>query len=373
MAIPDPHSCKPVHSPRRSSVSAGGRRFSVHGLAVELSCGVSGLLPELGHFLHAFEESEWPNGFTPVSGYVHPFEMDSVQHHVSATATPFAGTRDLMELYQEGDRFWLIDDRWGMAELNLLKARWRSWVLPRPRTDAMRCAEMAVLWPMAQLLRSRGMHLLPAVSVARDGWGALIICPFGIEPELTAMVRSGYRVIGQRWTALREEDGRIAMLHVPGSVERNTAPRLRAASTGAGSAALQSQRIDVTAEFPGSHQNHAFCDAVFVTDAVRRPVAAAQHLSQLDAANMLRHAWPIVDLTPQRRGHQIAPRLAQQCRCGELQLSRHPHDLLRLLDEFRAGRRAPAAPPVTVPPVTVSLYPKPVTQRRRVAERRLAV
>ena len=326
------------------------QRFAIHGLALELSCAVPALLPEIGHFLHPFEVADFPTGFSAITGSVHPFEMTTVQRHLSPSAVPFAATRDLIELYQDRERFWLIDDRWGMAEINLLKGQWRSWVLPRPTTDALRCCEMAVLWPMAQLLRAKNLHLLPAVSIARSGWAGLIICPFGIEPELSALVRRGYRVIGQRWTALREEDGRIAMLHMPGSVERAAAPQLRSF----GSHDLPG-RVDLTAEFLGSHQNHAFCDAVMITEPGRRPAAQLREMDPVDATNVLRHAWPIVDLTPHRRGHEIAPKLAQLCRCGEIQLSRNPKDLLRLLETFRDSRPSTRKAPFTAP-VELTLY-----------------
>jgi hypothetical protein len=138
---------------------------------------------------------------------------------------------------------------------------------------------------------------------------------------------------------------------MPGSVERAAAPALR--SFAPSNSALG--RVDLTAEFLGSHQNHAFCDAVLIAEPGRRPVAQIREMDPVDATNVLRHAWPIVDLTPFRRGHQIAPKLAQLCRCGEMQLSRDPKDLLRLLDTFRDSRPATRKAPFTAP-VELTLY-----------------
>jgi len=140
--------------------------------------------------------------------------------------------------------------------------------------------------------------------------------------------------------------------------------------------ARQSDRVDVTAEFPGSHQNHAFCDAVLVADPGRRPSSHLVELGPVDAANLLRHAWPIVDLTPQRRGHQVIPKLAQQCRCGELQLSRDPHELLRALDSLRSARwRRGGGTTSAVPPVSLRLHVKsrPKVVKSPPSSRRLAV
>ena len=75
--------------------------------------------------------------------------------------------------YSLAEKHWIVDDRWGVCEIDLLKHRWRSWVLPNPSLDPVHLAEAAVLWPMAQLLRSRGVEIVPAISVERAGWGAL--------------------------------------------------------------------------------------------------------------------------------------------------------------------------------------------------------
>jgi hypothetical protein len=217
-----------------------------------------------------------------------------------------------------------------MVEVNFLRGSWRSWVLPRPQLDPVRVAEMAVLWPAAQLLRPRGLYLLPAASAVRNGWAFLLLCPFGLEPELTALARAGYKIIGQRWTAVREEEGRLALLHLPGVVERGLTTRVRDASGEPGA-----RWVDLNGQFLGSTQNHAFCDAVLVADAGRRAQTALTELNPNDALHLLRQAWPIVELHPHRRHSPLPLKLSQQCRCAEVQLSRTAGELLPLLDSFR--------------------------------------
>jgi hypothetical protein len=319
------------------------QRFAIHGLALELRCDLPGVLSEIHTLFHPFEVASWPDGFVPVVGTVEPFDAACVQRHVSPSARRFESIHQAVELYQDGDRFWLIDERWGMSEINLLKGQWRSWLLPHPTADATVCAETAVVWPLAQLLRAKGLHLLPAVSVARDGWGALILSSFGIEPELSALARNGYQIIGQRWTAVREEDGRVAMLHIPGWVERQTAPRLRYQGI---EPAIG--RLDLNTEFSTSFQHHAFCDVALITEPGRRPQAHLRELGHSAAINVLKRAWPLVDLRPQHRAGQLPPRLAQSCLCAELQLSRDPQDLLRLLEGIRPPR--PSSPMVSLHP-----------------------
>jgi hypothetical protein len=309
-------------------------KFAMHGPAIEIACDVLDMIPQVRRLLDCFAVNGWPEGFVPTVGIIRPYNQTEVLRHLSPSAKPMHVAPGLIELYEDGDRFWLVDDRWGMAEVNMIRGQFRSWIVTNPRIDPIRTAEMAIVWPLAQLLRAKGLFLLPAVSVVRDGWAAMILCPFTIESELVALVRAGFKVIGQRWTAVREEDGRLALLHVPGAVERSFVPRLRTASitTDAVDAGTWS---DLTAELPGSWQNHAFCDAVLVADGGRRGSAFIRDVEPDRALGVLRHAWPIVELHPQRRYGQLPLKLTQHARVCELQLSRSPRDFLELLQTLR--------------------------------------
>lgn len=324
-----------------SSTGTGGgssvlsrRKLSVHGPAVELDCTVPALEPALELLTHPFLVNGWPQGFQPVVGSLRNYQEAEVLRALSSGARHAHQTPEMMDVFEDGERFWVVDDRWGMAEINMLKGQWRSWVVPQPKLDPLKVAELAVLWPMAQLLRSRGVHLLPAASAVRDGYAVLILCPFGLEPELTAMVASGYKIIGQRWTAVREEDGRLALLHVPGRTERGLAPRLRSTSSTTSNES-QDNWIDYADEYPQSMQHHAFCDAVLVAEPGRRPKATCREADAGNAVNVLRRAWPILDLHPTRRASPLPGRLAQSCRTFELQLSRNSKDVLGMLNALR--------------------------------------
>ena len=319
-------------------------RFALHGPAVEIACAVPAITAQVARLFDPFAVGGWPDGFVPTAGAVRPYEEADVLRHLSPDARPLPGGPDLMELYQDGDRFWLVDERWGIVALDLIRGHFRSWVLPSPRVDAARCAEMAVVWPLAQLLRAKGLFLLPAVSAVRDGWAVLVLCPFPLEAELVALVRAGYKIIGQRWTAVREEDGRLALLHLPGAVERSVAPQLRSTPGRLGAAGDGSRGggggawVDLADEYIGAWQNHAFCDAVLVAEGGRRAAAGLRDLDAADALDLLRRAWPIAELHPQRRQGQLPTKIVQHSRVCALQLSRHPRELPGLLDALRHSR-----------------------------------
>lgn len=317
--------------PARAGVSRPVSRYSFHGVPVELKDDFGALAAEVQQILGRFAlAGDAPP--TPITGTIRGYSQAEVVRTLSSNAVRVA-TPNLalgeasdvcMELYQEGERFWLVDDRWGMAEINLLKGSWRSWVLPTATLDPARCVELAVLWPLAQLLRSRGLYLLPGASVARGDWAFLILSPLGLDGELTALVRNGFGVIGQRWTCVRETEagGPLEMLHVPGHVERSIGPRLLPA-------AGEPTTVDLTAEYCGSHRDRAECDAVLIVEPGRRPAAHVKELPGQLALDGLRRNWPIVELHRQKR--QLPMKLATRCRVYGVQLSRRPEDLMVLL------------------------------------------
>jgi hypothetical protein len=286
---------------------------------------VRSISAQLEHALGEFRVPAWPAGAVPVTGTLWPYEQSHVLRHMSQAARRVANNGDLMELYEEDERFWLVDDRWGIAEMNLLKGQWRSWILPNAQMDTVRCVQMAVLWPMAQLLRARGLYVVPSASVSLAGKTFLILSPFGIEAELSALIRGGYRVIGQSWTAIREESGRFLLLHLPGHIERSVPPGMRM------SAEPVQTWVDLMAENINAEQRQGWCDAILVVDTGRRPQASLRPLDRVRAVQVLRSAWPIFELHPNRRHGQLPARLAQKVPCYQLHLSRQPKDLLKML------------------------------------------
>ncbi len=301
-------------------------RFELYGMAIEIHCAIPELEPEVRRVLGGFRVATPPSrGQQPSLGFIRPYDEADVLRRLSPRARRVHLANAPTELYEDGERFWMIDDRWGMVEINLLKSQWRAWLLPQTRVDGIRRAEMAILWPLAQLLRAKGLYLLPAASVVRNGFGILVFSPLGLAPELTALVRAGCRVVGQRWTALRERDGQIEMLHLPGMLERPLSPRMRLATSD-----LSPTWIDLAREHCGCEVAQSPCDGVFVIARGRRPTA---HLRQLndEAQSAVRGGWPIEELHPLRRHGQLPAKLAARCACYEVALSRDADDLLRLM------------------------------------------
>lgn len=300
-------------------------KLLLHGLAIEIACELPGLDPTLGRLLGCYRVEEFEDKSAITRGSILPYVGADVARRLPSNAAPLHGPGDLTEIYVQDERAWMFDERWGMSEINVLKGQWKSWILPQPRIDAVRLAEMTVLRPLAMLLKNRGIHLIPAAAVARESFAAVAISPFGLERELSALLSSRYRIIGQRWTALREENGRLALLGMPGVVQQRPA------------AGGEAEWIDLTASNPLSSQPYAICNAVLVIDAGRRARASISAWSSEDAATVLRLAWPLPELHPSRRRVQFASRIPQLCECHRVQLSHEPREWVAILESLRSA------------------------------------
>ena len=166
--------------------------YSIHGMPLCVETSLHAVQRDIDQLIGA-----WRAGILPplsssgheIRGIIKPFDLAEISRHVSPKAATIPVADDLIELYGQDDRYWLVDERWGMCEINLLKRQWRSWVLPAPNIDPVRRAEAAVLWPAAQLMRMHGIELLAAISIERGGWGGLIIAPYPIRAELSHLMR----------------------------------------------------------------------------------------------------------------------------------------------------------------------------------------
>jgi hypothetical protein len=303
-------------------------RFAIYGVNVCISNSLNAMEPRIASFLKPFAVKRLIPNIAPATGEIRMFDLPEVNRSISSAASAHRGGDGLTEIYSLGEKHWIIDDRWGMCEINFLKHRWRSWVLPWPSLDPVRLVESAVLWPMAQLLRLRGIEWAPAISVERAGWGALILAPYSIPREISRLVRAGYRVIGQRWTAIVPQHGRMVLRHVPGVVEQPEAPGKRIGR--------ETVWTDLTANNPWATANLASCDAVLTIAPGRRSTSCGRVMSAAEAQALLQRNWPIQELPLNRlRVQPAAAALVAQCLCVSLQLSSHEEEFIQLVEFAR--------------------------------------
>ena len=301
--------------------------YSLHGHGVSLLVEPPALRDAALAVLVDHAEGELP--FAPAAeGCVLHFDESDVMRHVSADAVPVvegdAAYHPLYELFRsrDGGRWWVVDERWGLCEIDLVRRSWRAYVLPEPGLDAVRLFEAAVMWPLAQLLRPRGLHLVPAASLAvarpgREPRGILILGG-DAGPEVRAARDHDLRVVGQRWTALREADGGLELLALPGRTE------------------LGGRWHDAAA---GNACRRATADLLLLAGPMRRGRASAVPVDTGAARRLVANAWPIPRLGASGT-NDLAATLARRCRVHRAHLARDGGDLCRLLVGDRPARRA---------------------------------
>ncbi|MEM7808932.1 MAG: hypothetical protein AAF561_12560 [Planctomycetota bacterium] len=273
--------------------------INVHGHLVALQIDHPVVARPAVRLLRSLADEDAP--FRPtIFGEVLDYDADDVTRRLSDDARPVrpgeSAFHPLTELFRtdSGDRWYVVDERWGIAEVDLIRGSWRSFVLRNPSLEAVRLFEAAVWWPMAQLLRSKGLHLLPASSfvIGRHGdrRGALLLGPTDVVPEVSAWVARGARIISQRWTALRlERGGDTSLLSMPGMTPVRDAhrPLMRGDADDADSA-----WIDLCPQPAATCR----CDTILIADGPRRRRASMIPLSPKEGEILLRQHWPIPHL-----------------------------------------------------------------------------
>lgn len=300
-------------------------RICVHGTVVLLRCGLPSLRPTVARLLGSLSVSHVPDGLPIVEGELLPYDADAVSRHLSTTATRVAELSPLAELYRENERLWLVDDTWGLCEINLLRRQWRSWVLTGSSLDPVERVEAAVHLPLAHLLRTHGTHLVPAAGIAEGDAGALLLGSLSLEPELRALRRLGLALVGQRWLTIRNEPDGLALLSMPGLCAVVPSPRHPSTPP------KPSPRwVDLLAE-PCPSRHHAFCRSVLLIESVRQARAGATPLGKSALQQQLRERWPVFEPTPARATAALLTALSRSTVGWRVQLSRNADESARLI------------------------------------------
>jgi hypothetical protein len=286
------------------------RRFCIHGLPITIDLSSPFLQPKIDAVLRPFIVEKINSPIPVAHGSIQSFNSTQVLRNVNPQATRVGSIDNRAEIYSLGEQYWLIDERWGICWLNLLKRQWRSWMLPKPTLPTNQCIDAAVLWPMAQLLKIRGLHLIPAISIRRDQWSALILSPYPLDREIIRLASAGFTIVGPRYSALREKQSRVELLDFP------------------------HESANHTATSPSSPTD---CQAVFLIESARRLVTRGKILTNPDAAAArIRHALPFMEVPPTRRRlGDFAAHLARQCRCVSVELSKNEEDFHQLIESSR--------------------------------------
>jgi hypothetical protein len=310
-------------------------RLNVHGQAVDVRCSLPGLRQVLLDLLRGLIVHDLPDGFQPIDARIDPYDDNTVARMVSSKARRIGTGDGLAELWGDGERFWMLDERWGICEINLLRRSWRACLLTRALNEPIRTIDHVLFWPLSQLLIRHDLLIVPGASVTHRGRGVLLLAPFDLEPELHVFARSGQSVVSQRWSAARFDEARPLLLQLPGRVERAAAPR-----RGLAHGAMGCSWYDLASLF--GTRPYAWCDAVVIVEPARRSTGSIRRLRGTSACTALRAAWPVQEIVPGHTTGRLLSLLAQQACIYRAELSRDPTQLLTMLAQTEQTPREPA-------------------------------
>lgn len=306
-------------------------RLNLHGQAVDIRCSLPGLRQILLDLLGGLLVAELPDGFHSIDGRLDEYDDRSVARMVSGSARRLGAVGGLAELWGDGERFWMLDETWGICEINLLRRSWRACLLPRALNEPYRTLDHALFWPLSQLLVRNDMLLVPGASVIHGGRGVLLLAPFDLEPELHVYARSGQAVISQRWSSIRFDDGKPLLLTTPGRLERSMPPR-----RGQSASTLGPNWYDLTGLFEA--KPYAWCDLVVVVDPARRSSGVVRSLRGGTGSTALRGAWPIPEILPGHACGRLLGSLAHHATVVRAEFSRDAGQLHSLLSRIESSR-----------------------------------
>ncbi len=337
-----------VNTPSRPDAGRRSIGLNVHGSAIDLRCALPGLRQVIADAMGEMIVDAWPDGFVPAEGVVDFYNADVVARSMSSSASQCAIYNESAELWRDGERFWLIDETWGVCELNLMRRTFRSWVLDQGQLDPVRCLEQAVLWPMSQVLIAKNVALIPAAAIIHNDRGILLISPFNPEPELSMLHAAGHAVVSQRWVTMREDDSTasrpmLQRVGMPMEVSPLPQPRSRVGVSSSSATLwtdLHSAKSAVTNHMSTPNQSavqthvQTRCDAILLVEPGRRTVPSVRQLTGASATAAVKRAWPMPDMLMGPKQSQMAARLAAGSQVFQVELSRDPRALLRLLNQL---------------------------------------
>src|SRR5438552_11746533 len=92
------------------------RKLAIYGPSVELDNNLPELEPQIARALAPFAVEELPGEMGIIRGSIRRYNESEVLRRLPVMAQPLHRHGELTEIYAHEERFWTIDDRWGMCE-----------------------------------------------------------------------------------------------------------------------------------------------------------------------------------------------------------------------------------------------------------------
>lgn len=194
-------------------------------------------------------------------------------------------------------------------------------------------------FPLAQLLARRGLHIVHAAALERNGCGVLIpgLSGSGKSTSCVSLMRGGYRCLSDDKPFLRETEHGLELLAFPEMIDVTDQtiaffPELRERTT-AIEMGYRKKRFYAETLYPGSTADAVKPSVILFPQISDEPTSRVEPLSKVRALQaLLPHSLLCFDREVSVRHFGLLSRLVETTACYRLHFGRNVMDLPRLID-----------------------------------------
>ena len=196
-------------------------------------------------------------------------------------------------------------------------------------------------FPLAQLLARRGLHIVHAAALERNGRGVLIpgMSGSGKSTCCVSLMRAGYRCLSDDKPFLRENGAGVELLPFPEMIDvtdQSVAffPELSKAASDLESG-FRKKRFCAETLYPGSAADAVTPRVILFPQISEEPTSRVEALSKAQALQtLLPHSLLCFDRGISVRHFELLTRLVETTTCYRLYFGRDVLDLPRLVDQL---------------------------------------
>lgn len=196
-------------------------------------------------------------------------------------------------------------------------------------------------FPFAQLLAQRGLHVVHAAAMERNGHGVLIpgMSGSGKSTCCVSLMRAGYRCLSDDKPFLRENGAGVELLPFPEMIDvtdQSVAffPELSRAASALESG-FRKKRFCADTVYPGSTADAVTPSIILFPNISGEPTSRVETLSKAQALQtLLPHSLLCFDRGISVRHFELLARLVETTTCYRLHFGRDVLDLPRLVDHL---------------------------------------
>lgn len=329
--------------------------FDLYGIGVQVDADIPSLTAGIGELLRRFARhpavDSRPLRFTYKSGRKSP---DSFSNGVSDGAGPLLFSTSWKNAFDLAGRLGIDWDVYAQDGGLLLDyhRRGRLWLdtsggrLEGSLTEPLDLHQALLpsiffFFPFAQLLARRGLHVVHAAALERNGRGVLIpgMSGSGKSTCCVSLMRAGYRCLSDDKPFLREHGIGVELLPFPEMIDvtdQSVAffPELSSAASALESG-FRKKRFCAEALYPGSMADAVVPRVILFPNISGEPTSRVEALSKGQALQMLLpHSLLCFDRTVSVRHFELLARLVETTTCYRLHFGRDVLDLPRLVDRL---------------------------------------